>query len=157
MSLLIDKALWVGYVPRSLVLQVSTDFSRTISKAQTKDIIFNDSSWLRLQVGQMLLYLRISSNNRMLPFCSQILDVFTNPAQPSPIAVGQGLPPGPLKTAACYYGSIKNCMMRKDNSDQLVVLTQNGRWLQGSLRGPVIYRKRTPDLNALLLVFSLGA
>ena len=28
-----------------------------------------------MQVGQLLLYARVSNNNRMLPFCSQIMEM----------------------------------------------------------------------------------
>jgi len=34
------------------------------------------------QVGQLLLYLRVSSNNRMLPFCSQLIDLCTDFSAP---------------------------------------------------------------------------
>ena len=51
---------------------------------------------LWVQVGQLLLYARVSSNNRMLPFCSQIIDLVQDMSAISPSAAattGEGSAP----------------------------------------------------------------
>lgn len=63
------------------------------------------------QVAQLLLYARISSNNRMLPFCSQIIDLVTGFASPSS--------PGGAKAESEALAKLKGCSQGPDcsNSD----------------------------------------
>ena len=61
---------------------------------------------LRVQVGQLLLFLRISPRNRLLPFVTQLVDLVCRPAArpgpgaDTPAAPGRGPKQAP---AACCW------------------------------------------------------